>query len=436
MANSFRIVLFFLLFSELAHAGFFAPRSSACGGVGSACRLTADEAKSDYASSWPWPAINTTTGQCGVFTLVSGPTWNGNTASFTYTSEWAPPPPNNVVSGAHTLGTCTFQCPTGFVDNNAGACVPAQSVAGCTKGHIVGACVPSAGPTSLVCNSTCEALVVSASNQFISASGVPSTCGEYELTGNSCQPSQPQAVPNTGSQCPDGQVAGEFNGQSLCLPAGSSNPITQTSATTSATSTASGTATVQQITVTSCTGSGSCSTTTTTTTVNNPVGGGTPQTTTESETKTESEETFCAQNPNAVVCKESKSSFGGSCGAFTCEGDAVQCAIAREQHDKNCVLFNNQTSLSDLGNKVGSGVEDLTGAGLTSAANREIVNLATSLDESKALPVGCVSDRSYSLWGGVNFTIPFSSLCPYLEFMGSIVLAFAYLAAARIVGVV
>lgn len=50
------------------------------------------------------------------------------------------------------------------------------------------------------------------------------------------------------------------------------------------------------------------------------------------------EENYCAKNPTSAQCK--KGSFGGACSSgFQCEGDAVQCALAKEVHQRNCQWF-------------------------------------------------------------------------------------------------
>lgn len=107
--------------SAPSHAGYRAPRSaSICNTMPQhACRATITEAQADYNTSWPWKVINPNTNQCGEFTLVGPLQWNGSTVNFTYTSAWAPPPPNDNVSGSHALETCQTTCSA--IDTPAGS---------------------------------------------------------------------------------------------------------------------------------------------------------------------------------------------------------------------------------------------------------------------------------------------------------------------------
>lgn len=124
------------------------------------------------------------------------------------------------------------------------------------------------------------------------------------------------------------------------------------------------------------------------------------------------------------------SSFGGSCMAgFVCEGDAVQCAIAREQHRRNCVMFNDPSPESLLyeanKNKTGNQTGD--------NPNNETVSLAGRIDTSDALGGGaCISDLNVTVWGQ-SLTLPFSTICPSLAMLGNLLVAVSMLLAARIV---
>jgi len=76
---------------------------------------------------------------------------------------------------------------------------------------------------------------------------------------------------------------------------------------------------------------------------------------------------FCKENPKLDSCKSS--SFQGSCSAsFQCQGDAIQCAMAREQHVRGCQLdaladtseyglWDRTKDLSANGRKVTDGLE-------------------------------------------------------------------------------
>ena len=124
------------------------------------------------------------------------------------------------------------------------------------------------------------------------------------------------------------------------------------------------------------------------------------------------EQEFCKENPDAPQCK--KSNWGGSCGSFTCDGDAIQCAIAREQHQRNCKLFDEKTSHpayqaavdgtdEQSADKLKAKAEQIT---VDKTFNQTGFGWGTSCPLDPEIPLGFV-DRS--------FTIPFSRICGPLE---------------------
>ncbi|WP_200947622.1 virulence factor TspB C-terminal domain-related protein [Acidovorax sp. Root568] len=124
------------------------------------------------------------------------------------------------------------------------------------------------------------------------------------------------------------------------------------------------------------------------------------------------------------------SGFGGSCmSGYACEGDAIQCAIAKEQYARNCKLFDDTSAESDLYNankgKTGNQTGDLPG--------NETISLSGRIDTSDPLGGGgCIGDLSVTVWGqGVS--LPLSNLCQYLAMLGNILVAVSMLLAARIV---
>lgn len=257
-------------------------------------------------------------------------------------------------------------------------------------------------------------------------------------TGNSCTPSA--ASPDTANRPtrPAGTCPGTVNGNPVDVPCTESgakdtkvevktNPNGSTSVTTTTTNT-------------TCNGAGAC---TTTTIVNGP--GGTTTTTT-----TDTKAGHCASNPGSNVCgdgtggngngdgegdgedDEDPSTFGGACGSFSCTGDAIQCAMAREQHQRNCELLVNTSSLSDIGNAATTGTDPSDHP--KNQAEQIAVDLAAAIS---SVPMfggsgGCPSDVSMSVQGH-SFSFPFSSLCPYLQLLGAAFLAACYLSAAFIV---
>ena len=124
------------------------------------------------------------------------------------------------------------------------------------------------------------------------------------------------------------------------------------------------------------------------------------------------EQEFCKENPDAPQCK--KSNWGGSCGSFTCDGDAIQCAIAREQHQRNCKLFDEKTSHPAYQAAV-DGTDEQSADKLKGKA--EQISVGTNFDQSGfGWAKGCPADPEIAL-GFVqqSFTIPFSRICGPLE---------------------
>lgn len=174
-------------------------------------------------------------------------------------------------------------------------------------------------------------------------------------------------------------------------------------------------------------------------TVTNPDG----STTSTSQTQ----ESYCQKNPTASLCKQAdeeakKGSWSGSCGAFQCEGDAVNCAIARKIHQDRCddlddmQQFENAASLGKnlLNGQHEADVADfLNGEG----DSNKTINVGGLVSENGAYQFAaqCLSDIQFSI-GGHAITVPISKVCPYFEMIGLFLLAAAYLAALRIVEVV
>lgn len=168
--------------------------------------------------------------------------------------------------------------------------------------------------------------------------------------------------------------------------------------------------------------------TTTTTTNNNTSSSST-------STKTESKEDYCKANANAQQCEgeeEKEGKFGGSCSAgFTCEGDALQCAIAKDQHKRNCQMFDDKTTESQLyDSEVAKGsnrdvTKDLPG-------NTE-VDVSGKLSSEDVLGGGrCIADLNVQVWRS-SVSLPFSKICPSLGYLGWVLIAVCSLAAFRIV---
>lgn len=231
------------------------------------------------------------------------------------------------------------------------------------------------------------------------------------------------------NRCEAGKCPGTVNGVTVCVKCGGKTGAVD-DATKEETKDADGeggadpeTTTTKTSTKTTCE-NGECETETTTTTMGP---GGTKTETTKDK---ESEDSFCQKNPQHKLCKETESEFGGSCqGGFRCEGDAVQCAIAREQHQRMCQLLDTETDLSLLGERLGTGQEDGSirdqlGAGAAP------VDVSSHLGNAPALgpTSGCPADVSVG-----QYVLPFSELCGQLNTLGNALVGFAWLVAAFIV---
>lgn len=126
-----------------------------------------------------------------------------------------------------------------------------------------------------------------------------------------------------------------------------------------------------------------------------------------------------------------KGSFGGSCDSgFTCKGDAIQCAIAYEQHRRACQLYVLKTAESELYYKE----RGKTGNRTLTLEGNETIDINSRIDSTDVLGGGAgAQDYTFTIHGQ-QITIPFSALNPYLAAFGDILVAIAFLIAMRIIG--
>lgn len=242
-------------------------------------------------------------------------------------------------------------------------------------------------------------------------------------TGNT--PSVPQK-----EKCASGYT-GTVNGVEVCVNKVPDNGVGGTTETTEETKD-NETKKVTKDTQTECK-NGVCTTTTTTTTTTTNNTTGTVTTTTGTATTTKPQAGFCSENPSSKLCgsgDEKGSSFGGTCGAgFTCEGDAIQCAMAQEQHRRACKLFDNASPESALYNDN----KGKTGNQTTELPGNETISLSGRIDTSDAIGgASCVGNVNVTVWGR-SVSLPFSDICPYLAMLGNVLVAVSMLMAARIV---
>ncbi|KGG93562.1 hypothetical protein P245_10285 [Comamonas thiooxydans] len=191
-------------------------------------------------------------------------------------------------------------------------------------------------------------------------------------------------------------------------------------------------------------------TTTTTTTTKNAAG---EVTGVDMNTKTQDKAGFCKENADKCDGKgnpgvtggtgskngsggeddEEKGSFGGSCEAgFTCEGDAIQCAIAKKQHMTACTLEDTQNEFYQLFNQNKNKTGNVT-EGLPGNKSENILSRISGIgDDFLGSGAACPADRTIAFGFG-EVTIPYSTLCPYLELMGRILVVLAALSGASII---
>lgn len=239
----------------------------------------------------------------------------------------------------------------------------------------------------------------------------------------------------TPSNCAAGLTPGTVNGVGVCLKPTTGNTQQSTSSQSTATTptinadgspgpglTGIGPAKTGTS-ETTCTGN-SCTTVTrtTSTTASGSVSVAT-------EKKDESKDDYCTKNSRSPLCVTS--TFGGACSAgFQCDGDAVQCAVAKEIYSQNCKM-NARNAQADLFDneivRVGNRTNDLPG-------NATINLSSSSFDQSNALGVAaqCIQDVTVTVMGSTA-VLPFSRVCAILEQLGSVLLAVSFLLAARIV---
>lgn len=265
---------------------------------------------------------------------------------------------------------------------------------------------------------------------------------KWRQPGTACTVGVPNVLTPTdpkveaAKQCEAGSCPGTVNGQSVCVPCDKTKQTetgtkSETSATTASGASAPGpssTSTESTSSRTECS-NGSC-TTTETTTVTGPGGDKTDKTTSTTEPQSD----YCTRNPKADVCKGTESSWGGTCGAFSCDGDAVQCAQAKAGWELACGLKVDETDpLIGVGQQATQG-GDRPSDHPGNQANTIALDLSSRLSSVPLFGTSgdCIADKTITFMGK-GYTLPFSKWCPYLNILGSAFLAACYLAAAFII---
>jgi len=348
-----------------------------------------------------------------------------------------------------------------YTCSNGGAFNPANNTCGappCTANQTT--TYLSYGKVDTACINNCEAIFSGYTARNVICTITTPIAGysycdynKYTTTGNVCASPAPPPPPvgavevtagTTAYDCiKEGKSFGTVNSLTICLDKGEvgSEKILEPPNNSTTTNTDGSTTTTKTETVTNPDGT----VTTKTTTTNTPVGG---SSTTTVKTETQDKLGFCEENPTLSICKEEdESSWNGSCStSFSCDGDAIQCAISKRIHLDNCEL---EQSVTDAQTEIestsaytdgevlinGQYTADVQGFldGTDPDSNRT-VDLDNILSEtgSASFSGDGMQDVSFSAMGQ-TMVLPLSDYNEYLVLMGYVLVALSYLAAYRIV---
>lgn len=249
---------------------------------------------------------------------------------------------------------------------------------------------------------------------------------EPQTQDDPLNPESPNAK-DPDPQCKNG-FKGTVNGVVVCVPPKKSEAVKEMETKDNG----DGTKTESTTTV-KCEG-GKCeitkSSTTTNSTTNSTVSS-------SSVTTTVDKKDYCANNKTSDQCKgengeeEGDGSFGGSCQTgFECDGDALMCSVAKEQHKRACEFFVNETPESQLyGNSVtkqGKVTDDLEG--------NETISMEGRINQTSALGAGScpLRDITVSVMGHTR-TLPLSEHCATITAIKNFLVGVAMLIALFIV---
>lgn len=251
------------------------------------------------------------------------------------------------------------------------------------------------------------------------------------FTGAACTQGATPADPKTETDiekcAKEGKTPGYVNGQLHCVAKNPNTPTEKSSVKTTEKRDASGAVTETTTTTTTeiCT-NGSCNTTTITETRN--ASGALIGKTTETKPGGAG-----PGGDGAGGGTGTEGGFGGSCDAgFTCSGDPIQCAIALEQHRRNCQLL--KPSVVEPETAFAEGVYDQatkrTGIGENFLPETEIE--AGTLNTTARINAGqCPSPVTVNTPLGA-VVVDLTILCEPMRWFGFVILFAALLVAARV----
>lgn len=296
------------------------------------------------------------------------------------------------------------------------------------------------------CNKGCMAAVGGFTTAIQSSEGKWVTQGSAKYVGSTCDPSvindlngeadpeyvpeeNPKTTPESDPTCTNG-FKGEVNGITVCVPPKASSGVTQIEEKDNGDGTKTNSKTEVKC------GNGKCQVTTSSTTTNTSTGG---TVNSSSTTTTVDKADYCSKNKTAGACKDEKGEdggkgkFGGSCsGGFTCEGDALQCAIAKEQHKRNCEVSDDLLKTDEY--KAWQSAKAWDGKSVTAdlPGNREHT-ISVNVGDEFIGSGSCPPDKVIELPFGTSLTLPFSEMCPWLILLGKGFVIVAYIVGALII---
>ncbi len=115
--------------------------------------------------------------------------------------------------------------------------------------------------------------------------------------------------------------------------------------------------------------------------------------------------------------------------AITCEGDAVQCSMAREQYKRQCEFFE---KTSDETTVAGQAKVDGVEGGADHPGKNASTQALGTFDQTDIIGGACPADRVLGA-GVIGVTIPFSQLCSPAEKLGILLVAWTAVACLGIV---
>lgn len=339
---------------------------------------------------------------------------------------------NTCMNGDQLVDPATCQtCQQGQVKDASGNCVDQCSqpplstlkIANSSDSKLVNVCIGS-------CSYDLAIVVTPSGNSSYYAPSGKKCSGSEAGTASAGQ--SPASAP-ADEQCAKGmcRANGVINGQTInkCVACNvvetSSDKNTSTSTSASGPAGSSSSTDSTSVTEKTVCKDGQC---TTTKTVNYTDGQG--NTKEASETTTQGKNDFCASKPSDPACKGTDSSWGGACASgFSCDGDAVACAIAQASWKSACATEidpnDSKVSQGNAAMQAGLRPSDHPGLNVTSTA------FPGSLNQTNPYGGSCPPDFTLNAYGK-SVVVPLSDACGMLTLLGRVAVAISLLAAARI----